>query len=166
MLLQAFLVTGLGGAGTMAGGGGLATALPPLGSDSLKLNCRKNSLVSLRWGEKCGKTVKMKKQLTCSSGTRIAAQTCPPRVKGPSRIWLICVKTGFHCSVSHRVLIIVMTPWMQLSHMAQQQTGDTATFCQGAPPEFWGIFMKRWFTGFNDWLLRMTEKKPFAHRQT
>ena len=108
--LQGFLVTGLGGAGTMAGGGGLATALPPLGSDSLKLNCRKNSLVSLRCEKKCGKTVKMKKQLTCSSGTRIAAQTCPPRVKGPSRIWLICVKTGFHCSVSHRVLIIVMTP--------------------------------------------------------
>ena len=41
-------LTGLGGAGTIAGGGGLATALPPLGSESLKLNCRKNSLVSLR----------------------------------------------------------------------------------------------------------------------
>ena len=77
----------------MAGGGGLATALPPLGSDSLKLNCRKNSLVSLRCEEKCGKTVKMKKQLTCSSGTRIAAQTCPPHVKGPSRILLIYVST-------------------------------------------------------------------------
>ena len=41
-------LTGLGGAGTIAGGGGLATAFPPLGSESLKLNCRKNSLVSLR----------------------------------------------------------------------------------------------------------------------
>ena len=41
-------LTGLGGAGTIAGGGGLATAFPPLGSESLKLNCRKNSFVSLR----------------------------------------------------------------------------------------------------------------------
>ena len=45
---SSFSLTGLGGAGTMAGGGGLGIALPPLGSESLKLNCRKNSLVSLR----------------------------------------------------------------------------------------------------------------------
>ena len=45
---NSFSLTGLGGAGTMAGGGGLGIALPPLGSESLKLNCRKNSLVSLR----------------------------------------------------------------------------------------------------------------------
>ena len=45
---SSFSLTGLGGAGTMAGGGGLGMALPPLGSESLKLNCRKNSLVSLR----------------------------------------------------------------------------------------------------------------------
>ena len=47
-LEELFSLTGLGGAGTMAGGGGLGIALPPLGSESLKLNCRKNSLVSLR----------------------------------------------------------------------------------------------------------------------
>ena len=32
---------------TMAGGGGLGAPAVFLGSDSLKLNCRKNSLVSL-----------------------------------------------------------------------------------------------------------------------
>ena len=37
----------------------------------------------------------IKKQLTCSSGTRIAAQTCPPRVKGPSKDFLR-FKTCFH----------------------------------------------------------------------
>ena len=40
-----------------------------------------------------------KEQLTCSSGTRIAARTCPPRVKGPEDLSMH-LKAGFHHSLS------------------------------------------------------------------
>ena len=56
---------------------------------------------------------------------------------------------------------------MQLSHMVQQQTADTAIFCQGAQPNCL-IHLSHVSTFLHDMLIETNnrEQGPFARRRT